>query len=197
MVQILNLWQLLKTIYTVPLETEPKKKTEAPEYRRDSTIKIEYKEEMSLAEEDVQRKEDVKSRQERGVKLFESSLKKETRQQMVLSKEKDDVSKWHNEERQVEPKQDINPTFTEYDAKKLEVTEHNHEEDFHPEHITVNQSEDISLSFVSLTLKESAALSFKKDIASPPEKTPTKKEISMLTYKKEAYTNQERKRTFQ
>lgn len=45
---------------------------------------------MCLADEDVQRKEDIKTHQERGVKLFKSSLKKYTRQQTVLSKEKDD-----------------------------------------------------------------------------------------------------------
>lgn len=174
---------------TVPLKTELKKTTVVPEDGRDSTLNMECGERISLVEENGHRQEEVRT-YERRVELRESivregsSLKKEIRHQMVLTKDEDEVSTWYNEEQQVELLEDIKTAFTEYEAEKLEDTDSQDKEDFDPEDKAVDQREEMSLS--SPPLRESAP------VTPPPEKThPTKKGIPQLTSKKEVYKNTE------
>lgn len=168
---------------TVPLKTELKKTTVVSEDGRDSTLNMECGERISLVEEDGHRQE-VRT-YERRVELRESivregsSLKKEIRHQMVLTKDEDEVSTWYNEEQQVEPLEDIKSAFTENEAEKLEDTDSQDKEDFDPEDKAVDQREEMFLS--SPPLKESAPMT-----PSPEKTRPTKKEIPQLTSKKEA-----------
>lgn len=124
-----------------------------------------------------------KGRTERGVELWESSvrdettLKREMRQQKVLAKEEEDVATLGSEHQEVEdaePLEIIESVYTEYEAEKLEDIK-----PVHKEEKTVYWKEESSP--VIPLLKEASCFPSKRDITPPPEMTHlTKTEISAL-----------------
>lgn len=188
----------------VPPKTDLTQTTEVLEDSREASVKTGFGERISLAEEVGHRQERVRMYEtevpiRESIMGEESTLKRETRQQMVLAE--DEVSTWYRGGQQVEHTEpDIEPAYTEYEPEKLEDTEAHDEEDF-PEDKAVDWKEEMYLRSVSPPLKE-ADLPSERDVSPPPETTrPTKKEVpssdteftsqkELLTYKK---THQEKK----
>lgn len=146
---------------------------------------------VSLQEEVGHWQEEVRTfeRKMGSIVREESTLKREIIQEMVISKEEDEDSTWYKEDQQVKPLEDIQQACTEREAEKLEYTESQDEE-------AAEKREEMSLRLVSPPLKE-AIQEVTPPVTPPSEMTPTKKDTSGLTIKKDvrAYkkTTQERK----
>ena len=108
---------------------------------------------------------------------------------MVIARGEDEDSTWYKEDQQVKPLEDIQKACTECEAEKLGNTESQDEE-------AVEKREEMYLRLVSPPLK-GAIQEVTPPVTPPSEMTPTKKDTSGLTIKKDvrAYkkTTQERK----